>query len=263
MKSWTKHIYWMVSVLVLAVSAVPTMGNLVGYWSFDDTANVGKDSSGYSNNLVSYGDATYATDATRGTVLSLDGNGDYLGQGASFPTGVPTGNESYTIALWYKYNGTTTAWVKYGLVSWGDTGTKLMNGFVYEGTNTIMNYWRGADLRAAMSGAVVDLDDGSWFHVAVTYDNATGSRNIYLNGLVVASDTQSGGLIRNSNFAIGKDVGATANFSGYMDDVVVYNSALSSTEVQDVMNGNIIPEPATIALLLSGSMFTVLTKRKK
>ena len=71
------------------------------------------------------------------------------------------------------------------------------------------------------------FDDGNWYHVAATYDAVDQEANLYVNGLLLASQPASG-LIATSdpNLVIG------AALNGGLDDMYVYSYALNETEVQ-------------------------------
>ena len=70
-----------------------------------------------------------------------------------------------------------------------------------------------------------------WSHIATTYDGAT--QKFYLNGTLIASRAQSG-VIQTSTGAlrIGGDSIWGEYFKGMIDDVRIYNRALSNSEVQ-------------------------------
>jgi len=77
---------------------------------------------------------------------------------------------------------------------------------------------------------------GNWYHVAFTYNN--GQRTVYIDGIPDTSDTYAGGLSgTGGNTNIGSTPSSTAYFTGYLDDVRIYTSALSQGEIQNIMSG--------------------------
>ena len=69
-----------------------------------------------------------------------------------------------------------------------------------------------------------------WTHLAVTYDGA--SLRLYVNGLQVGSKTQSGPLpVTNGSLRIGGNAVWREYFTGLIDEVRVYNRALSRDEI--------------------------------
>ena len=93
-------------------------------------------------------------------------------------------------------------------------------------------YWSGADLDA--TGLATNLLEGNWHPVATTYDGTT--RRIYLNGVQIAQDTPGANSATAVNFRIGS-TNSGEFFSGTLDDVAIYNNALSVAEVQSLASG--------------------------
>jgi len=78
---------------------------------------------------------------------------------------------------------------------------------------------------------------GKWQHVVVTYDGT--NRKTYINGSQSGvSDTQISGNIdiSNANITIGQDYN-TRFFDGQIDDVRIYNYALTSEQIKTLYNG--------------------------
>ncbi len=99
---------------------------------------------------------------------------------------------------------------------------------------------------------------GSWVHVAATYDHI--NLHIYVNGVQVddALTPCAVNIISNSNvLAIGAQSDGTSNFTGSMDDVRVYNRALSAAEIEalflqptaaSLVNLSALPQPDSILI---------------
>lgn len=105
-----------------------------------------------------------------------------------------------------------------------------MNAFRMTDTG-LMNYWWRNDLVVVKSG----LTDGNWHHVAATFNGTT--RSIYVDGTLVGSDTPGSDHSATAvDFRIGYSKGP-GFFSGLIDDVRVYNTALSQTQIQNIYNG--------------------------
>ena len=83
--------------------------------------------------------------------------------------------------------------------------------------------------------------DGTWMHVAATYDGAI--MRLYINGVQEASLATTVPITTNNlPLTIGAQDGTTASrwFMGWMDDARVYNRALSLAEIQALF-GNTAP----------------------
>jgi len=77
----------------------------------------------------------------------------------------------------------------------------------------------------------------TWSHLAATYDGAT--MRLYVNGVQVASAAQTGPIGASSQpLTIG------SNWSGLIDEVRIYNRALSASQILTDMNSAVNPPPA-------------------
>jgi fibronectin type 3 domain-containing protein len=87
----------------------------------------------------------------------------------------------------------------------------------------------------------------AWTHLAMTYDGA--QMRLYVNGVLAAGQTATGPIQTNSNaLRIGGNFPYGEFFQGLIDEVRVYNRALSQAEIQTDMNNPVEPtEPDTTA----------------
>ena len=72
------------------------------------------------------------------------------------------------------------------------------------------------------------LPVGTWAHVAASFDGSVV--RLYINGVEVATRAQSGTLSTNTLFSVGDGANAV------IDDVRVFNSVLTSSEITSLMN---------------------------
>ena len=94
------------------------------------------------------------------------------------------------------------------------------------------------------SGSTV-LPTSTWTHVAGTYDGTTAK--LYFNGELVGSATTSGALTAIAADAkIGHNIVTGGNFNGLIDEVEVFDRALTQQEIQAIYNvggfGKCIPK---------------------
>ncbi len=91
------------------------------------------------------------------------------------------------------------------------------------------------------------LPTGAWTHLAATYDGTT--LRLYVNGAQVAQLAVAGSIpTSNSPLRIGGNAIWGEWFNGLIDEVRVYNRALSAAEIQNDMNRSITPDttPPTV-----------------
>jgi hypothetical protein len=218
----------------------PPPRQLVSLWRFNDSNNLGLDSAETGNTLTPQGNAAHTADGRHGGALALDGAGSML-DSAAFPTGVPTGNSSYTVAAWIQ----PTIGGDRGIIGWGNYGgVRQVNALRVLGANGFRHYWWGADLDAndaQVAAAGVTLTDGQWHHVAAVYDNQAGMRRLYLNGNLLVSGPPGANNAQPVNFAVGRTCtfcGGGEFFIGSLDDVGVFDIPLTQAQIQAIMSGD-------------------------
>jgi fibronectin type 3 domain-containing protein len=137
---------------------------------------------------------------------------------------------------------------------------------LYAGTNTsvpdAVTFTNGAEQQAAGSA---QLPLNAWSHLAATYDGATV--RLYVNGALVSSSSVSGSMPNSDGpLRIGGNAVWGEYFDGLIDELRVYNRALSATEIQGDMNTPVTPPPppadstpptAPAGLSATGSLRTV------
>ncbi len=211
----------------LAVSSVSTgtiaTNGLVGYWSFDGSSTLGVNSVAGNTTLTAGGSPTYTASGKNGGGLLLNGS-SYL---SGSVLNLPTGSTSYTIGGWVR----NTTLGSQGILGWGNWGSTNQTNALRTSSNSFYHYWWGNDVNPAMPSGQTILN--TWRHVIATYDGTT--RRIYLDGALLSSAAASGLNAQNMNFRIGS-TNNSENFIGTLDDIVIYNRALSLAEVGNVMN---------------------------
>ncbi|HRZ95363.1 MAG TPA: LamG domain-containing protein [Candidatus Moranbacteria bacterium] len=220
---------------------------LVGYWSFDgdDMKGIGiggtaLDKSGNGNDGILSGTAPgpTATIGKRGQGMIFDGTDDYVncGSGASLDDLHTTGGL------------TISAWIKPETAGEGELGRILdkdsnFSGYwhldVYGNNSKALQFLKdgSTDLLARSSNGVISFN--KWQYVAVSWDGSTTAANahIYVNGVETgyAVQTDGVGFLSDSSLAtrIAANGAATAGFAfdGSLDEVRIYNRALSADEI--------------------------------
>jgi hypothetical protein len=79
-----------------------------------------------------------------------------------------------------------------------------------------------------------------WTHIATTYDGT--NMRFYINGALVGTKAQTGSITRaNGPLRIGGNLSSGEFFQGLIDEVRVYNRALSAAEITTDMTTPIVP----------------------
>ncbi len=218
-----------VSFYVLDLSLVSN--GLVAYYPFNGNAN---DASGNGNHGVVNGGATLTDDrfGNANSAYSFDGNDDWINCGNNSSLN----NTVQTISVWYNartYNSNTV------IARW-----QSFHEHVY--SNQIScRYYAPSEIRFS---AAISTPLNSWIHFVWVIDETSVS--IYKNGDLVNSFGKSGELSFNANniLSIGCLYGWSGNtptylFDGLIDDVRIYNRALSQNEIETLYNLN----PSTLS----------------
>ena len=188
------------------------------------------DVSGNGNNGTISG-ATWTTSGKYGNALTFNGT-----------NGLVSINNATSLQL--TTGMTLEAWVFPTTVSnkWRDVIYKGNDNYYLEGTSNhssrpAMGGTFGSDLVGTSA-----LTANTWAHLAATYDGAT--MRLYVNGVQVASRAQTGAIATSTNpLQIGGDSIYGQYFAGRIDEVRIYNRALSAAEIQNDMNNPLIAPP--------------------
>lgn len=243
--------------------ATPTIpsGAIVGRWKLDDgSGTVAADSSpnGYHGTLVNMDNSNWVTGIT-GSALGFDGANDY-----AEITGYKgiTGTASRTCCAWIKTNGSAANMV---ILDWGAivSGQQWLFGIFSTGKLTV--YAGGPYIQ---TNAVVT--DGQWHHVAaVMTDDGSPSINeinLYIDGVlqsVTYSGTNAINTVSGPNVIVGSFEYAAGQkgfyFPGLMDDLRIYDYALTADEIQSLQPANGYPgvEFGTQAVATPTSVYAV------
>ncbi len=200
---------------------------LVANYNFEENT---EDATENVLDAVVEGTAKYATDAKQGS-SSLKLNGDYL----MLPPSVAD-RKTMTVSMWTKVDNMSTTWQR--LFDFGNGTTQY---FFLTPSN-------GSQMRVVLKNGgaeqilSADKPSSGWHHFAVTL--STDSVRLYVDGELIAGTSEI--TIRPADFTprrnyIGRSqYPADPLFKGYVDDVRIYNAALSDDQVKAVMNGEVI-----------------------
>jgi regulation of enolase protein 1 (concanavalin A-like superfamily) len=205
-------------VLGLAGSVSAT---LIAHWKLDDAAgSTAHDSTGngYDGTLV--GGTTWVIGAIDGA-LEVDGSSGYVDLGS--PAGWPAGTSPRSLCGWGRTD--TTASGYRWLASYGTAGTGQAMFIGLNGSSLIGGGFNGDDVTVAGAWKV-----GEWRHAALTYDGSTAK--VYVNGVLAASTAKSWNLVLNRAY-LGEQINSAREYwNGAIDDVRLYDTALSAAEVK-------------------------------
>jgi hypothetical protein len=225
---------------------------LLGWWKFDEgSGSVANDSSGNHRNGTIYGSPTWqATGSPAGNsgYLKFDGVDDYVDVNC-FSQGAPLIPSIYTVSAWFRVDGNSSNPADPNMDIISITDADANHGLILElrGDKTL-RYLHRHPFQYVMGPnesiyTTTTYNDGLWHHVAAVRAS-DNSRVLYVDGQQMVSDSNVTSafdapvsIILGALFSPGYPSGGRF-WNGAIDDVRIYNRALSATEVTALYNGS-------------------------
>jgi serine/threonine protein kinase len=222
---------------------------LKGYWSFDEgKGDIAHDNVGGNNGIIS---GAMWTTGISGAALSFDGRDDYI---AVPDSSALNPSNMISVATWIKITSFPTRWMPIVTKSYWDSGYygksgSTTQGYVLEFTidNTGLLFVIDGPGDTGVRSNVMPIQMDTWTFVTGVYDGY--SVNLYING--VPSTPVYGSVSTWSSPAdlyIGRSAAVPDRyFNGQIDSVRIYDRALTSAEIQHLMQIDSNPEPVGMA----------------
>jgi hypothetical protein len=224
-----------------------TLTDIRALYAFEGSA---QDSSGNGNhgtaNALSYVAGKVGTQAAQ-----FNGKSSYV----LIPRSI---ENDFTVAMWLKTTDTAGSagaqwWSGKGLVDGevagggADWGTAIVSGTFALGVGS-----SGGDTNIASS---VNINDGTWHHVAATRNNTSGAMQVYVDGVLRGSGTgPTGSRTFPPSLRIGSLQTANNYLNGTLDDVRLYNRVLTAGEIAALIGTPPAAPTGLTAIAGSGSV---------
>jgi PKD repeat protein len=240
--------------------ATSTPSGLVAAYHFNEgSGTTVHDVSGKGNHGTIAG-ATWTTAGKFGKALSFDGVNDWVTVKDASSLDLSTG---MTLEAWVYPTATPTNWSTVIMKEQpGEFVYTLYAGSPANRPSVIFNVSTTLSGERMVTGPSA-LPLNTWSHLAGTYDGATLS--LYVNGVVVSSQAFSGRIQTSSSpLRIGGNSVWNEYFKGRIDEVRIYNRALSAAEIKTDMNapiggagvaGAALGRPAAVLMRLQEAVF--------
>jgi len=205
----------------------------VAWWKLDETSGATtSDSSGSGNAGTLKNGPVWTTGKINGA-LSFDGADDYV-QVPDTSSLKPTGAVSF--GVWFKTAGydrnfiverQKNSWVSYAMYISGN-GTSARVG-------CIIGYDSGVNTYTVTSAATIG--NNSWHYAMCVYDKQ--NLKVFVDGVESESTLGTNSIYYDGSVGvrIGFHYEANTHFNGTIDDVRIYNYALSSNQIQTIYSG--------------------------
>ena len=222
---------------------LPIANGLVAHWRLDEVSGtIARDTTINAINGTWVNSPTYGNDRPQALAfadvgsLSFNGSTQYVTMGT--PTQLPAGGTSKTLCAWAK---ATSLSGNQFIASYGSSSTNSAMLIGLEG-NTLDGGGYNNDLQVPNA-----VSDNNWHFYALTYDSTSHTETLYLDGAAQASSSQNilnlqpaqafmGQLVNDQHVNPGSP--GAFPWTGNIDDVRIYNRALSASEVAALSKGS-------------------------
>ena len=218
-------------------SYVPSNG-LVGYWPFNGNAN---DASGKGNHGTVNG-ATLTTDRNgkSNSSYSFDGSSSYINIPNSSSLQF---NGGLTISTWLNASiiASSISNTGYILSKGADGGTPYSWTSILDDSYCSLQIWNDNNLNTSVDIMQKDYPilTNKWYNVIYTFDGVNAKA--YINSQLVKTISSPYSIFSNAydlKFGRRHTSGNPYFFNGKLDDIAIYNRALTQQEITNLFNGN-------------------------
>lgn len=149
---------------------------------------------------------------------------------------LPNNTSQRSVSIWYKVASASSDNV---LFVYGSANGQQAYGASFNNTNTWYNF-----SYLTNTSATNPSNDGQWHHLVTTFDQSKNSK-IYVDGVLLIQQTQTdwntNASATNFDFWLGGLFSENSSpFNGSVDDLKIYNYALSQTEVTNLYTNNML-----------------------
>ncbi len=209
------------------------VGSQIGYWKFNEGYGNTAHDSGPQKVHGTITNATWSNDGKFGKALSFNGSSASitLGNIAAYKT------QSKTISFWAKPDTTFSATTPV----FANGGGNYYVGFATNGT-MMASYNTTAGTQQTSYSNINAVSVNEWHHYMYVFNVSAENVDIsfYVDGKLnkTVSYTTGYSSTYGTNFVIGSFNGASLFYSGLIDEVKIYNSALTAEEIKIDYNQN-------------------------
>ena len=256
-----------IATLISGMAAVSSVhaATLIAHFPLDADGNSADGAfTASTTNNVTFG--TAGANANTGTSATFNGTDSLIQHDWS----ASLNPQNFTLSLWAKSSGGAGGFQS-AVTSRHDLNPDSQGFVIYDANDGNWQYWSGngpleGNWQTSI-GAAVAL--GEWQHIALTYDHATTTKSLYVNGVLSVETVAS--IEPNDttpfNIGSGEDFGTGFRFSGEIDDIGLWDGALTAQQIQSVMTqgvaGAAVPEPSVSGLLALATGALIARRRRK
>jgi hypothetical protein len=179
----------------------------------------------------------YAPERTFERAIDFDGVDDYLDSGKVLDL-----NSSFTVSAWIKSNA-----INQTILSKRNNPFTAGYDLSINASGKAEMSWYNGTKQSIISSVVMPME--KWHHICVVYDNTTSIAKLYIDGIEDASKTLTNVPVNPTQsflIAAADGLAPTSFFNGTIDEVRVWDVALSDKQLRYVMNQEILSDGINI-----------------
>ncbi len=207
---------------------------LVSHWTlnqdrYNPSINRVIDSTPYNNNGINYG-AIFTEDRfnEENGAMSFNGTSNYIGE--LDPSSLLT--TKYSVSAWFKSNSTTPLNTIFATES---SSYGFQVGFLNQPNIGEISFYSGAGgNNDSLISSSNNYNNNNWHHVVFTRDG--NNIYLYINGELDSSRLRVNLNLTDLSLQIGNHRNLSRHFNGLLDDIRIYNRAISEEEVNLLYN---------------------------
>ena len=217
------------------------------WFQIDTEANILVGSENFNVNTYFGNGATQVIDAKFNEAANFNGSSSEINLGTSSNFSITT-TGALSGSMWVKTTDTSTSYL---ISKADDASTNYEWAVEYNGSQLQLNVFNTSDVVASSTGYnTTTINDGNWHHVAFVIVNNT-SVSLYIDGGTPATSTSWSGTA--ASFSIPTLIGhfggipaATAWWNGSIDQVRIFNTALTAAQAEDLYTDETTTTAATL-----------------
>lgn len=216
----------------------PFPNDLVGYWKSDEGYGTSiKDSSDRAN-TGSVSATSWQTDdlCVSGKCLLYNGTSSYATVPSS--TSIQMANDNFTVSLWARSAGDTDGFLLIKRAS--EAAPAGYNLYVGSGSKVRFQISDGSNTVTSTPGNT-NVSNNTWHHIVMVVNRTTDKGQLWIDGKQEGADIDissvTGSLSNDTAIFVGKDdSNDTGFYSGFIDEIKIYNSAHSASQIKSEFN---------------------------
>jgi hypothetical protein len=217
-------------MLAVSVNAKIDSSTVVGMWTFDKDGDA-SDVSGKGHNGKLEGKVKWV-DGKFGKAIDLDGSSFVVVDHAN-----DMNLQTFSLMAWVKTPTLPTDW--WTIACKDGWPNRNYGVYLASGSGLAHHSWTsGATPDNNAVNAVTPVGAKEWYHVAATYDMKVSI--LYINGKLDAqANFTAKPNVTDVQFTIGKTAGGTYKYVGIIDEVGLFNKALSEQDINTIMTNGL------------------------